>query len=107
MFADIVSNLSLGLSIAASPEGFLFLVIGAFLGMIVGLFPGFGPAAGIAVLIPMTFGLTPTIAIIMLAGIYYGSMYGGTITSILINTLNTCCLGRHVRYHTIEFLRHT
>ncbi|MEM1045866.1 MAG: tripartite tricarboxylate transporter permease [Pseudomonadota bacterium] len=86
MLADFVSNLSLGLSIAASPEGFLFLVIGAFLGMIVGLFPGFGPAAGIAVLIPMTFGLEPTIAIIMLAGIYYGSMYGGTITSILINT---------------------
>jgi len=86
VLADIVSNLSLGLSIAGSPEGFLFLVIGSFLGMIVGLFPGFGPAAGIAVLIPMTFGLEPTIAIIMLAGIYYGSMYGGTITSILINT---------------------
>ena len=86
MLAEIASNLSLGLSIAASPEGFLFLVIGAFLGMIVGLFPGFGPAAGIAVLIPMTFLLQPTIAIIMLAGIYYGSMYGGTITSILINT---------------------
>ncbi|MCR9122932.1 MAG: tripartite tricarboxylate transporter permease [Phyllobacteriaceae bacterium] len=86
MIADIVANLSLGLSIAASPEGFLFLLIGAFVGMIVGLFPGFGPAAGIAVLIPMTFGLEPTIAIIMLAGIYYGSMYGGTITSILINT---------------------
>jgi len=86
MFSDIIANLSLGLSVAASPEAFLFLVIGAFVGMIVGLFPGFGPAAGIAVLIPMTFGLTPTIAIIMLAGIYYGSMYGGTITSILINT---------------------
>lgn len=86
MLADIFSNLSLGLSIAASPEAFLFLLIGAFVGMIVGLFPGFGPAAGIAVLIPLTFGLEPTIAIIMLAGIYYGSMYGGTITSILINT---------------------
>lgn len=86
MLADIASNLAFGLSIAASPEAFLFLLIGAFVGMIVGLFPGFGPAAGIAVLIPMTFGLEPTVAIIMLAGIYYGSMYGGTITSILINT---------------------
>ncbi|WFE91157.1 tripartite tricarboxylate transporter permease [Roseibium porphyridii] len=86
MFSEVISNLSLGLSIAASPEGLLFLLLGAFVGMIVGLFPGFGPAAGIAVLLPLTFGLDPTTAIIMLAGIYYGSMYGGTITSILINT---------------------
>ena len=70
MLTDIISNLSLGLSVAASPEGFLFLLIGSFVGMIVGLFPGFGPAAGIAVLIPLTFGLEPTVAIIMLAGIY-------------------------------------
>ncbi|SDL18041.1 putative tricarboxylic transport membrane protein [Franzmannia pantelleriensis] len=86
MLADMIANLGFGLSVAITPTNLLFLMIGAFVGMIVGLFPGFGPAAGIAVLIPMTFGLEPTTAIIMLAGIYYGSMYGGTITSILINT---------------------
>ncbi len=86
MLMDIFANLAFGLSIAVTPTSLLFLMIGAFVGMIVGLFPGFGPAAGIAVLIPMTLGLEPTVAIIMLAGIYYGSMYGGTITSILINT---------------------
>ena len=86
MLADIFSHLAFGLSIAVTPTSLLFLLLGAVVGMIVGLFPGFGPAAGIAVLIPMTLGLDPTTAIIMLAGIYYGSMYGGTITSILINT---------------------
>lgn len=86
MLADMIANLGFGLSVAVTPTNLLFLMVGAFVGMIVGLFPGFGPAAGIAVLIPMTFGLEPTTAIIMLAGIYYGSMYGGTITSILINT---------------------
>ncbi|WP_261835717.1 tripartite tricarboxylate transporter permease [Vibrio ishigakensis] len=85
-FVEIFENLSFGLSVAFTPANLLFLLIGALVGMVVGLFPGFGPAAGIAILIPMTFGLNPTTAIIMLSGIYYGSMYGGTITSILINT---------------------
>lgn len=83
---DLASNLMFGLEVAFSLNNLLFLVIGVSVGMVVGLFPGFGPAAGIAILIPMTFGLEPTTAIIMLSGIYYGSMYGGTITSILINT---------------------
>ncbi len=83
---ELFSNLSFGLSVALSLNNLLFLVIGVVVGMIVGIFPGFGPAAGIAILIPMTFGLEPTTAIIMLSGIYYGAMYGGTITSILINT---------------------
>ncbi len=83
---DISTNLMQGLSVALSYYNILFLVIGVSVGMVVGLFPGFGPAAGIAILIPMTFGLEPTTAIILLAGIYYGAMYGGTITSILINT---------------------
>ncbi|TBR41986.1 tripartite tricarboxylate transporter permease [Marinomonas agarivorans] len=85
-FAEILNNLSFGMSVALTTTNLMFLLIGAIVGMIVGLFPGFGPAAGIAILIPLTFGLEPTTAIIMLSGIYYGSMYGGTITSILINT---------------------
>ncbi|MBD8067926.1 tripartite tricarboxylate transporter permease [Bacillus sp. PS06] len=83
---EFLSNLMHGFEVAVTPTNILFLVIGAFVGMIVGIFPGFGPSAGIAILLPLTFSLHPTTAIIMLAGIYYGSMYGGTITSILINT---------------------
>ncbi|GAB7388621.1 tripartite tricarboxylate transporter permease [Bacillaceae bacterium] len=83
---EILSDLLLGFSVAVTPVNILFLIIGAFVGMIVGIIPGFGPSAGIAILLPLTFSLEPTTAIIMLAGIYYGSMYGGTITSILINT---------------------
>lgn len=83
---DLLSNLMLGFSVAFTPTNLLFLVIGAFVGMIVGMIPGFGPSAGIAILLSLTYSLEPTTAIIMLAGIYYGAMYGGTITSILINT---------------------
>ncbi len=84
--AEMISNLQLGFAVAFTPTNIMFLIVGAFVGMIVGIFPGFGPAAGIAILLPLTFGLEPTTAIIMLAGIYYGSMYGGATTSILINT---------------------
>ncbi|MYE48084.1 MAG: tripartite tricarboxylate transporter permease [Gammaproteobacteria bacterium] len=83
---DLFANLASGLALALSLENLVFLVVGVSVGMLVGLFPGFGPAAGIAILIPMTLGLEPTTGIILLAGIYYGAMYGGTITSILINT---------------------
>ena len=83
---DLLTNLGSGLAVAFTLKNLAFLALGVSVGMVVGLFPGFGPAAGIAILIPMTFGLDPTTAIILLAGIYYGAMYGGTITSILINT---------------------
>jgi len=83
---DIFANLLLGLSVAVSPINLAYLFAGVMLGMIVGIIPGFGPAAGIAILLPITFGMDPTGAVIMLAAIYYGSMYGGTITSILLNT---------------------
>ena len=75
---DLFVNLASGLALALSLNNLVFLVVGVSVGMLVGLFPGFGPAAGIAILIPMTFGLDPTTAIILLAGIYYGAMYGGT-----------------------------
>lgn len=83
---DLFSNLLLGLSVAVSPINLAYLFIGVMLGMFVGIIPGFGPAAGIAILLPITFGMDPTGAVIMLSAIYYGSMYGGTITSILLNT---------------------
>ena len=83
---DIFANLVLGLSVALSPVNLGWLFLGVVIGMMVGIIPGFGPAAALAVLLPVTFGMEPTGAVIMLAAIYYGSQYGGTITSILLNT---------------------
>lgn len=83
---DIFSDLMMGLSIAITPINLAYLLIGAMVGMIVGVIPGFGPSAGLAILLPLTFGMDPVGAIVMLAAIYYGAMYGGTITSILLNT---------------------
>lgn len=83
---DIFSDLMMGLSIALTPINLAYLLVGAMVGMIVGVIPGFGPSAGLAILLPLTFGMDPVGAIVMLAAIYYGAMYGGTITSILLNT---------------------
>lgn len=83
---EIFDNIFLGLSVAISPINLVYLMLGSLIGMIIGIIPGFGPAAGLSILLPLTFGMDPTGAIIMLAAIYYGAMYGGTITSILLNT---------------------
>ena len=83
---DLFANLLLGFSVAVSPVNLAYLFAGVMVGMVVGIIPGFGPAAALAVLLPITFGMEPAGAVIMLAAIYYGSQYGGTITSILLNT---------------------
>ena len=83
---DIFDNLLLGLTVALQPINIVYLLVGTMVGMFVGIIPGFGPSAGLAILLPVTFGMEPTGAVMMLAAIYYGSMYGGTITSILLNT---------------------
>lgn len=83
---ELFDNLILGLSVAISPVNILYLLAGAMIGMVVGVIPGFGPAAGLSILLPLTFGMDPIGAVMMLAAIYYGAMYGGTITSILLNT---------------------
>lgn len=80
-----LSNLLTGLHIALQPLNFLCCFIGVFLGTLLGVLPGIGPLAGIALLLPLTYGLTPTAAIILLAGVYYGCQYGGSTTSILVN----------------------
>jgi putative tricarboxylic transport membrane protein len=74
-----------GFSLATTTQNLAYCLIGAIVGTLIGVLPGLGPIAGIALLIPATFGLNPTSALIMLAGIYYGAMYGGSTTSILIN----------------------
>ncbi len=75
-----------GLSVAAMPVNLLYTLVGVFIGTMISHLPGIGPSAGIALLIPVTFGMEPTSALIMLSGIYYGCMYGGAVTAILLNT---------------------
>jgi putative tricarboxylic transport membrane protein len=73
-----------GFAVAVAPTNLLYCLIGVIVGMLIGVLPGLGPAATIAILLPVTFGLEPVTAIIMLAGIFYGAQYGGTITSVLL-----------------------
>src|SRR5512145_2579421 len=82
---DVVASLFHGFAVALTPYNLLWCFIGVFLGTVVGILPGLGPAATIAMLLPLTFQMNPTSAVIMLAGIYYGSKYGGSTTSILLN----------------------
>ena len=81
-------NVALGFGVAGTPFNLLLAFIGVFMGTIIGVLPGIGPMTGIALLIPLAFSLQmpPTSAIILMAGIYYGAMYGGSTTSILVNT---------------------
>ena len=82
---DILANIQLGFAQAATPVNLLYCFLGCFLGTLIGVLPGLGPAATIALLLPMTFTLDPATALIMLAGIYYGAQYGGSTTAILVN----------------------
>lgn len=84
--ANTFSQLMDGFASVGTGMNILYCMIGVVFGMLVGVLPGLGPTAGTAILLPLTFSMTPTESIILLAGIYYGAMYGGTITSVLINT---------------------
>lgn len=75
----------MGLSIALQPANLLYCFLGVFLGTLIGVLPGIGPLAGISLLLPLTYGISGTASIILLAGIYYGCQYGGSTTSILMN----------------------
>jgi putative tricarboxylic transport membrane protein len=97
---ELFSNLALGFSVAASPYNLGFCLLGALVGTLVGVLPGIGTVATVAMLLPITFGLPPVGALIMLAGIYYGAQYGGSTTSILVNipgeaTSVVTCLDGH------------
>jgi putative tricarboxylic transport membrane protein len=82
---DILANLGLGLETAFSLSNLFYCFVGVFLGTAIGVLPGLGPVATIAILLPITFGLPPVAALIMLSGIYYGAQYGGSTTAILVN----------------------
>lgn len=83
---DVLVNLLHGFSVAMTPYHLLLVTLGGVLGTIVGMLPGLGPATGVAVLLPITFSMGPTAAIITMSGVYYGAMFGGSRSSILINT---------------------
>ncbi len=82
---DLFQNLALGFSVALTPQNLIFCFVGVLMGTLIGVLPGIGPVAGVALLIPITYGLDPTTALITMAGVYYGAMYGGSTTSILLN----------------------
>jgi len=82
---DLLANLTVGFDAALTFHNLLYCLAGVFLGTLIGVLPGLGPAATIAMLLPATFALPPLSALIMLAGIYYGAQYGGSTTAILIN----------------------
>jgi putative tricarboxylic transport membrane protein len=96
---DLLHNLYTGFSIALTFNNIIYCLVGVFFGQIVGVLPGIGAPTAIALLLPLTFTVNPTSALIMFAGIYYGVAYGGTITSVLINvpgessTVMTCLDG--------------
>src|SRR3972149_562203 len=96
---EIFSNILYGFSISLAPSNLMSCFIGVLLGTLVGVLPGLGPVATISLLLPITYKMTAVSSVIMLAGIYYGAQYGGSITSILVNipgeasTVVTCLDG--------------
>ncbi len=86
---DLLSNLALGFSTATTASNLLYCFVGVFLGTFIGVLPGVGPLAAVAMLLPISFYLEPTTALVMLAGVYYGAEYGGSIASILLNIPGT------------------
>ena len=81
---DFFANMITGFSVALEPMNLAFCFIGVFIGTLIGVLPGIGPVGTMAILLPVTYGISPTTAIIMLSGIYYGAQYGGSTTSILV-----------------------
>src|SRR6201993_5042659 len=99
---EFFDNLAIGFGVALNPANLGFAFIGAMVGTLIGVLPGIGPIATIAMLLPLTFHLEPTSGLIMLAGIYYGAQYGGSTTAILVNlpgetsSVVTCIDGYHM-----------
>jgi TctA family transporter len=82
---ELLSNIAMGLQVAVLPQNLLFCFVGVLLGTLIGVLPGIGAVATMAMLLPITFHLPPATSLIMLAGIYYGAQYGGSTTAILVN----------------------
>src|SRR5438445_651643 len=82
---DLLHGLAYGLSVSLQPPNLTACFVGVFVGTLIGVLPGIGPVATMSLLLPITFAMSPTASIIMMAGIYYGAMYGGSTTSVLVN----------------------
>src|SRR6201991_4806378 len=82
---ELWHNVAMGFSVALTPENFLYCLFGAVLGTLVGVLPGLGPVTTIAMLLPITFKLSPVASLIMLSGIYYGAHHAGSTTAIMLN----------------------
>jgi putative tricarboxylic transport membrane protein len=82
---ELIDNLALGFAVAFTAQNLMYALLGCFLGTVIGVLPGIGPVATIAMLLPATYALPPVAALILLAGIYYGAQYGGSTTAILVN----------------------
>src|SRR5512138_2477234 len=102
---DIFNNILMGFGVALTAQKLLVCFVGTLYGTLIGVLPGIGPVVGVAILIPVTFGLNATTAIITMCGVYYGAMYGGSTTSILINvpgesaSVVTCLDGYQMARH--------
>lgn len=102
---DVLNKITLGFSVILEPSNLLFCFIGVTFGTLVGVLPGLGPVGALSFLLPLTFKMTPVAGLIMLAGIYYGAMYGGSTTSILLNvpgessSVVTCLDGYQMARH--------
>ena len=83
---ETLTHILNGFTVCLQPINLWYTFVGVFIGTIIGVLPGIGPSAGIALLIPVTYGMDPTSALIMMCGIYYGTKYGGSTTAILIRT---------------------
>ncbi|WP_225874333.1 tripartite tricarboxylate transporter permease [Vibrio algicola] len=83
---DILASLMDGFGIALQPYYLFLITLGGILGTVIGMLPGLGPATGVAILLPMTFSMGPTASLITMTGVYIGAMFGGSRSSILINT---------------------
>ena len=93
---NLFDNLALGISVAVSFKNLFWCLCGAIIGTAIGVLPGVGPLATLALLLPVTYHLSPEGALIMLAGIYYGAQYGGSTTAMLVNLPGEFELGRHL-----------
>ena len=104
---DAFSQLLNGFAVALTPMNLLWCLVGTTLGTAIGVLPGLGPALTIALLLPITFKVEPTAAFILFAGIYYGAMYGGSTTSILLNTPgeSACMSSEHFGQLAWQFKR--
>lgn len=81
----VMEGISSGLQVAFSSQGIVFVLIGVFIGTLIGMLPGLGPISAIAIMIPITYGMDPALALVLMAGVYYGAVFGGSTSSILLN----------------------